>query len=401
MRGIHLHEDMGWANVPRFGGGGSNVTSTSQTKSDPWSGQQPYLSGSTDYNIQGVFPSAENLYSTYSPSYYPSSTYSPLTGTQQGLIGQTVQQGSTGSSSLNAANSALTGELSQGTNLTTPGMYGAQNYIGNTLSSNFTNPWTSPGFSTNVANTLASTIPATTSSFIGGGRADSGLAQRAATEGATSAIGSLANQFYTGQEALQGQAAQQAASNYLNQQTNVQRAAATAPSIDSQTMSNLSSALSAAGMSQTDAQNTLNDAVSRWNYGQQEPLSMLDWYSNLVGGSGYGSSASTQTTQPYYSNVGSNILSGLSTGASLASMPVTSSGQSLLQWISDRNLKTDIHKIGKTDSGFPLYTFRYKGEHPFSMHIGVMAQDVAKKRPEAVTRYPFGLAVDYAKALAT
>ena len=400
MRGIAHHEDWGWSNCPRFGGGSSNVTSTTKTNSDPWTGQQPYLSGSGA--TPGVFPSAATIYANPSdyPQYYPSSTYAQLTPSQTGLISQIVGQGSTGTTALNAGNTALTDILNQGTSGTQQAFNQGQGYLSSALNPNFVNPWTSPGFGNVVSNTLASTIPATTSSFIGGGRADSGLAQRAATEGATSAVGELSNKFYQSQEALQQQAAAQASSNQLNQQKNLQMAAATAPSIDTQKMSNLNSALTAAGMSQTDAQNVINDAVSRWNYNQQLPMSMLDWYSNLVGGTGYGSQTSSLNTQPYYSNVGANVLSGLSTGAALASMPVTTSGQSLLQYLSDRRLKTDIHKIGESDSGFPLYTFRYKGESAPVLHMGLMAQDVAKTRPEAVTRTPFGLAVDYAKALA-
>jgi hypothetical protein len=398
MRGINHSEDFGWSVAPRFGGGGSNVTSTSQTKSDPWTGQQAYLAGGS--GTTGVFPSAESLYSTYSPSYYPTSTYSPMTGTQNALIGDLVNNAS-GSTSLNAGNAALTNILNQGTSGTQGAFNQSQGVLQNEMSPGFTNHWASPGFGNIVANTLASTIPATTSSFIGGGRADSGLAQRAATEGATSAIGQLGNQFYTGQESLQQQAAAQAASNQLNEQTNLQRSAATAPSIDTANVANINAGLTGATMQQTDAQNQLNDLVSRWNYGQNEPLNMLDWYSNLVGGSGYGSSTSNQTTQPYYSNVGSNVLSGASSLASIASTPVTSSGQSLLQWISDRALKKDVRRIGESDSGFPLYAFRYKWEDRSEPHhIGLMAQDVQRRRPEAVTRYPFGLAVDYDKALA-
>lgn len=52
---------------------------------------------------------------------------------------------------------------------------------------------------------------------------------------------------------------------------------------------------------------------------------------------------------------------------------------------SDERLKTDIKKIGTMGRGkraLPIYTYRYKGM-PDS-HIGVMAQDVAKRRPNAL-----------------
>ena len=57
---------------------------------------------------------------------------------------------------------------------------------------------------------------------------------------------------------------------------------------------------------------------------------------------------------------------------------------------SDRRLKTDIRRVGATDSGVPIFVYRYLGEGPF--HMGVMAQDV----PDAAVMTPSGfLAVRY------
>jgi hypothetical protein len=49
---------------------------------------------------------------------------------------------------------------------------------------------------------------------------------------------------------------------------------------------------------------------------------------------------------------------------------------------SDRRLKTDIKKVGMTDSGLPVYTYKYKGDDV--THMGVMAQEVEEVFPEAV-----------------
>lgn len=63
---------------------------------------------------------------------------------------------------------------------------------------------------------------------------------------------------------------------------------------------------------------------------------------------------------------------------------------------SDKRLKTDIERVGETDEGTPIYTYRYKDGGPKQM--GVMAQDVEKKQPEAVARHPSGYRmVDYGK----
>lgn len=52
-------------------------------------------------------------------------------------------------------------------------------------------------------------------------------------------------------------------------------------------------------------------------------------------------------------------------------------------YTSDRRAKTAIRKIGRLDSGLPVYSYRYKGS-PLPQ-IGVMADDVEKVAPEAVS----------------
>ena len=61
--------------------------------------------------------------------------------------------------------------------------------------------------------------------------------------------------------------------------------------------------------------------------------------------------------------------------------------------MSDRRLKTDIKKVGMTDSGLPVYTYKYKGDNV--VHMGVMAQDVEKVTPEAVEEIGGFKAVNY------
>ena len=67
--------------------------------------------------------------------------------------------------------------------------------------------------------------------------------------------------------------------------------------------------------------------------------------------------------------------------------------------ISDRSAKTDIRKVGRTNDGQPVYAFKYKGGGP--MHLGLMADEVERRIPQAVTRHPSGFKqVDYERALA-
>lgn len=73
-----------------------------------------------------------------------------------------------------------------------------------------------------------------------------------------------------------------------------------------------------------------------------------------------------------------------------------SAGASLLPLLSDRRAKKDIVQIGTSDSGVPIYRFRYK--HGGPVQIGYMAQDLLESHPEAVTVGPDNLyRVDYSK----
>lgn len=69
---------------------------------------------------------------------------------------------------------------------------------------------------------------------------------------------------------------------------------------------------------------------------------------------------------------------------------------------SDRTIKQDIHRIGERPDGLGVYLFRYATDLARKLwgdgwHIGVMAQEVLKVKPEAVARHPAGfLMVNYA-----
>lgn len=61
--------------------------------------------------------------------------------------------------------------------------------------------------------------------------------------------------------------------------------------------------------------------------------------------------------------------------------------------MSDERLKTDIRRVGQTDAGLPVYTYRYKGEPAY--HMGVMAQEAEQMFPQAVHEVGGFKAVDY------
>lgn len=64
--------------------------------------------------------------------------------------------------------------------------------------------------------------------------------------------------------------------------------------------------------------------------------------------------------------------------------------------LSDERLKTDIEQVGQTNDGLPIYKYRMKGTARKIM--GVMATDVERVRPDAITRSSGGYRmVDYNK----
>ena len=96
------------------------------------------------------------------------------------------------------------------------------------------------------------------------------------------------------------------------------------------------------------------------------PFQIAQFLANIAEGTGALSGSTTTTTQPS-------------------------------SFFSDRRLKHDAQKIGETKDGLPIYSFKYNGDD--RTQIGLMAQDVEKKHPEAVGMSGGYKTVDYEKAL--
>src|SRR5262249_14102422 len=63
---------------------------------------------------------------------------------------------------------------------------------------------------------------------------------------------------------------------------------------------------------------------------------------------------------------------------------------------SDARVKANKERVGALNDGTPVYSFNYLGDP--ATRIGVMAQDVEKRRPDAVREINGIKAVDYDKA---
>lgn len=68
--------------------------------------------------------------------------------------------------------------------------------------------------------------------------------------------------------------------------------------------------------------------------------------------------------------------------------------------MSDERTKKNIKKVGKTDDGQKIYSYKYKHEGDTGpTHIGLMAQEVEKKTPDAVEEFDGVKHVNYGIAL--
>lgn len=109
---------------------------------------------------------------------------------------------------------------------------------------------------------------------------------------------------------------------------------------------------------------------------------------NSSSGGGMGSSSSGSSSSSSSSSSGSDS-GGSDTGGGDTGGGDTGGGDTGGGWDnSDRRLKTQVHRIGTSPSGIPVYAFRYIWGGP--LFIGTMAQDLLLTRPDAVIQTASG-----------
>jgi hypothetical protein len=305
-------------------GGGSQ---TSTTKSDPWSGQQPYL--------KYGFDQAEQNYQSNNPQYYQGSTVAPLSQTTQQAMQLQSMRALGGNPLVNASQKNMQDTVN--------GAY---------LNSN---PYMDANFNAGadaITRTYGDAIRNNTAGFEGAGRSGSGM-QAFYNNQANDTLAKNLNNLY----------GQTYYNNYQNERGNQMSAAQMSPAFAQQDMTNLD-ALSSVGAAQdTNNQNILNSNIDRWNYGQNLESNKLQQYMGMIQGN-YGGTSSTST--PTSSNPLGTILS----GAGL-----------LAGFMSDVRMKENIEPMG-AENGHNIYKFNYIGDN--KKYIGVMAQEVEKTHPDAV-----------------
>ena len=142
----------------------------------------------------------------------------------------------------------------------------------------------------------------------------------------------------------------------------------------------------AQGAGQQNTQNQIDNAKGMTEYSNDAANQALQRFMAIVGGQNWGSQSQGTQTQTSTPSMWSTIGSGLGLASSLFKL-------------SDRRVKTDIKCIGQADNGLPLYMYRYAYDPKQELQVGLMAQDVQKAKPEAVSNVGGLLAVNYELAL--
>jgi hypothetical protein len=330
-------------------------STTTTTKSEPWSGQQPFLTtGFQSIKNTYVDPATGNVSGANLPAYYP---------------GQTI---ATDSPETQAALEARTGRALYGSPLTSA----AQGELTKTLRGDYlnANPYLDATYNRaarNVTQNYNEVVnPSIDSAFTKGGRFGSG-AYAAARNQSDRTLGSSLGDLATG---IYGQ-------NYANERQNQVQGQLYAPDLANQDYYDIDQ-LSSVGDYRTNlAQQQINADRQKYDYNANKDQIALQQYMDLIQGN-YGG---TQTqNNPYYRNSTGEALGGITQGLGAAA--------SLAMLFSDARLKENVVLLGK-ENGHNVYEFNYIGRP--ERWIGVLAQEVRMKNPQAVIKTSEGLKVDY------
>jgi hypothetical protein len=162
----------------------------------------------------------------------------------------------------------------------------------------------------------------------------------------------------------------------------------------------LTNAQNTMGAQQTaNTQAGLNALYNQWLMGQQYPFQTSQNLNQDIAAGATGMPPITNTTLQQPNNSGFGVLGSL-LGASMSggSGGFGSSAMGMLLGMSDERMKENIEEVGELVDKTPVYLFSYKGD-PFERRVlGVMAQDLEEKNPEAVHELEGIKFVDYRKA---
>lgn len=148
-------------------------------------------------------------------------------------------------------------------------------------------------------------------------------------------------------------------------------------------LQSLMAAMGGQQMFQQDLQGQYDAAQQAYQAAQQFPMQQLMIPIQALGMAPYGSTTTSTGPAPQQQQ-GSPWLQGIGALGTLAG--AAGSLAPFFLPTSDRDLKTDIKKIGEDkETGLPLYSYRYKGDpKTYPKVVGPMAQDIEKMFPDQV-----------------
>jgi hypothetical protein len=185
-------------------------------------------------------------------------------------------------------------------------------------------------------------------------------------------IGGLLNQGY-------GQALAGAQQNVQNMMQGGNMLGALGMNAQQSILQGAQAQMAAGAQQQATDQASLQAAYDQFLQRQAYPYQQAQFFANIAQGIGAGAGGTTSQT-PAAPSFGSQILGGLTAIGSI--------------WgASDERIKENIKPVGKTNDGQTIYKYNFKGSP--KTEIGLIAQEVEKKNPDAVADFGGIKMVDY------
>ena len=280
------------------GGGGGSTTTVQQA--DPWAGQQPYL--------KDVFQQAQNLYNAggMAPNYYPGQTVANQSDWTKQAMQMQADRATAGSPLIDSASNAVS-NITSGNALSNNAGLNTLNELAQQ-----DNPYVDELFS-RANNQVQASLD---SNFNRAGRYGSGAHEAAAADAANN----LANQMYSGLWDKRADAAGTAGQLYntgIGQQVVAGQAG---QQLANQAYTDAAALSEAGGMMDDYNQQLINAAIDKYNYEQQQPLTALSNYNQLIQGSYGGTTTSTAKQNTGSTSRLGNVLGGGLSGAATGAM---------------------------------------------------------------------------------
>ncbi|WP_315731673.1 MULTISPECIES: tail fiber domain-containing protein [unclassified Bradyrhizobium] len=375
--------------------GSSSSTTTQQSQSSPWAPAMPAVNGLFG-QLQGLIPNVG------------------VTSPEQGAINQLTANGQAGnpyaSSIGGVANSLLNG--GGATNEAGRVNQNYQNYYAatNPLASNTNyDPMQTPGIGDQLQALKDSITTGVNGQFAAAGRDMSGYNQKALGQGLTAGLAPVITAQYN-----QNVQNQQGAANNLYNAGNTTTSALTG--MNTQANANKVAGIGAAGEANTAQNWGPQQVITAQELAKSIPSSNLGLLAQIgiplaalgTNSSGTSNSQNTPSLLQDITGIGGLFSSGAGGTSAAAGMGQAAAGgasgiMGMLGLLSDRRAKEDIEQVGTLFDGTPVYRYRYIGLP--TVHIGLMADDVEKDKPEAVMeigglkRVDYKIATDQAVAM--